>query len=169
MADGKTFALVVNPTNPLNAASAVQELRPAAERLRVNLHVLDASTEADFEPLFARLAEHGASGLVITNDTLFIAHAGRLAELALRHAMPAAHQAREFAVAGGLLSYGGSFAQSHHQAGVYVGRILKGEKPADLPVQQVTKVELTVNLKTAKAFGIAIPLSLIGRADELIE
>jgi putative ABC transport system substrate-binding protein len=169
MAGGRTFALVVNPTNPNNAASVVQELRPAAESLGVNLHVLDASTEADFEPLFARLAELQASGLVITNDTLFIAHAGQLAELALRHAMPAAHQAREFAVAGGLLSYGGSFAQSHHQAGVYVGRILKGEKPADLPVQQVTKVELTVNLKTAKAFGLTIPLSLIGRADELIE
>jgi putative tryptophan/tyrosine transport system substrate-binding protein len=166
---GKTFALVVNPTNPKNAASAVQELREAAERMGLSLHVLNATGEADFEPLFAKLVELQASGLVITNDTLFIARAGQLAELTLRHSMPAAHQAREFAAAGGLLSYGGSYAQSHHQAGVYVGRILKGEKPADLPVQQVTKVELTINLKTAKALGVAVPLSLIGRADELIE
>jgi putative tryptophan/tyrosine transport system substrate-binding protein len=166
---GKTFALVVNPTNPKNAASAVQELREAAERMGLSLHVLNATGEADFEPLFAKLVELQASGLVITNDTLFIARAGQLAEPTLRHSMPAAHQAREFAAAGGLLSYGGSYAQSHHQAGVYVGRILKGEKPADLPVQQVTKVELTINLKTAKALGVAVPLSLIGRADELIE
>jgi putative ABC transport system substrate-binding protein len=166
---GKVFALLVNPTNPKNAASTVQELQRAAERMGVSLNVLSASSEADFVPLFTRLTELQASGLVITNDILFIARAAQLAELTLRHSMPAAHQARDFAVAGGLLSYGGSFAQSHRQAGLYVGRILKGEKPADLPVQQVTKFELTVNLKTAKAFGITVPLSLIGRADELIE
>lgn len=166
---GKVFALVVNPTNPKNAASAAQELQRAAERMGVSLNVLSASSGADLVPLFTRLAELQANGLVIANDILFIARAAELAELALRHAMPAAHQAREFALAGGLLSYGGSFAQSHRQAGLYVGRILKGEKPADLPVQQVTSFEMTVNLKTAKALGITVPLSLIGRADEVIE
>jgi ABC-type uncharacterized transport system substrate-binding protein len=110
-----------------------------------------------------------ASGLVINNDPFLSAHAKQLAELALRQSIPAAHQSRDFAVAGGLLSYGGSIAQSHHQAGIYVGRILKGEKVADLPVQQITRVEMTVNLKTAKILGLTVPLSLTARADELIE
>jgi putative tryptophan/tyrosine transport system substrate-binding protein len=106
---------------------------------------------------------------VIANETFYSTRSKKLAELALRHSITAVHQSREFAAAGGLLSYGGSVTQSHYQAGVYVGRILKGEKVADFPVQQVTKVELTINLKTAKAFGLTVPLPLIGRADEVIE
>ena len=169
VSDGGTFALVVDPSNPKNAVTSAQNLREAARNLGVKLEVLNATSEADLEPLFARLAELKANGLVINNDPFLSAHAKRLAELALRHAIPAAHQSRDFAVAGGLLSYGGSIAQSHHQAGVYVGRIIKGEKVADLPVQQITKVEMTVNLKTAKILGVTVPLSLSGRADELIE
>jgi ABC-type uncharacterized transport system substrate-binding protein len=166
---GTIFALVVDPTNPRNAVTAAQNFQEAAHNLGVRLEVLNVSTEADLEPLFARLAELKANGLVINNDPFLSAHAGQLAELALRHSVPAAHQSRDFAVAGGLLSYGGSLAQSHHQAGVYVGRILKGEKVADLPVQPITKVEMTVNLKTAKILGVTVPLSLTGRADEVIE
>ena len=166
---GTTFALVVDPTNPRNAVTSAQNFREAARNLGVALEVLNVSTEADLEPLFARLAELKASGLVINNDPYLSAHAKQLAELTLRHSTPAAHQSRDFAVAGGLLSYGGSIAQSHHQAGVLVGRILEGEKVADLPVEQITKVEMTVNLKTAKILGATIPLSLTGRADELIE
>jgi putative ABC transport system substrate-binding protein len=166
---GTIFALVVDPTNPRNAVTAAQNFQEAAHNLGVRLEVLNVSTEADLEPLFARLAELKANGLVINNDPFLSAHVRQLAELALGHSIPAAHQSRDFAVAGGLLSYGGSLTQSHHQAGVYVGRILKGEKVADLPVQQITKVEMTVNLKTAKILGVTVPLSLTGRADEVIE
>ncbi len=106
---------------------------------------------------------------MIASDIFFNGRTAELARLALRHRVPAVHQVRDFPAAGGLMSYGGSFAQSHSQAGVYVGRILKGEKPAALPVQQVTKVELTINLKTAKALGLTVPLDILGRADEVIE
>jgi putative ABC transport system substrate-binding protein len=166
---GTTFALVVDPTNPKNAVTAAQSFQQAARNLRIEPEVLNASTEADFEPLFARLAELKADGLVINNDPFLSAHSKQLAELALRRSIPAALQSQDFAAAGGLLSYGGSLAQSHHQAGVYVGRILKGEKVADLPVQQITKVEMAVNLKTAKILRVTVPLPLIGRADEVIE
>jgi putative ABC transport system substrate-binding protein len=131
--------------------------------------VLNASTEAEFDPAFAALAELKAGGLVIANETFFASRSEQLAALTLRHRVPAVHQSREFVLAGGLLSYGGSVRQSHSQAGAYVGRILKGEKPGDLPVVQVTTVELTVNLKTAKALDVHVPLSLLGRADEVIE
>jgi putative ABC transport system substrate-binding protein len=166
---GTIFALVVDPTNPKNAVTSAQDLQQAAGRLGIRLEVLNASAEADLEPLFAKLAELKANGLVINNDPFLSASSKRLAELTLQHSMPAAHQQREFAVAGGLLSYGGSIKQSHHEAGVYVGRILKGEKVADLPVQQITKVEMTANLKTARILGVTVPLSLTAMADELIE
>jgi putative tryptophan/tyrosine transport system substrate-binding protein len=166
---GTRFALVVDPTNPKNAVTSAQNFQDAARNLGIKLEVLNVSTEADLEPLFAKLTELKANGLVINNDPFLSAHAKQLAELTLRHSIPAVHQSRDFAVAGGLLSYGGSITQSHHQAGVYVGRILKGEKVADLPVQQITKVEMTVNLKTAKILGVTVPLSLTGRADEVIE
>jgi ABC-type uncharacterized transport system substrate-binding protein len=164
-----TFALLVNPTNPKNAEAATRDLQEAAGMLKLELHVLNASTDSDFDPVFAKLIQLRASGLVIANETFFATRSKQFAELTLRHSLPAVHQSQEFAAAGGLMSYGGSITQSHHQAGVYVGRILKGEKAAELPVQQVTKVELTINLKTAKAFGLTVPLSLIGRADEVIE
>ncbi len=131
--------------------------------------MLNASTETEFDQAFAALIERRAGGLVFASDIFFNGRSAELARLALLHRVPAVHQVREFPAAGGLMSYGGSFAQSHSQAGVYVGRILKGEKPAGLPVQQVTKVELTINLKTAKALGLTVPLDILGRADEVIE
>jgi putative tryptophan/tyrosine transport system substrate-binding protein len=164
-----TFALLVNPTNPKNAEAATQDLQEAARQLGLQLHILNASTEGDFDTVFATLVELRVGGLVIANETFYSTRSKKLAELALRHSIPAIHQSREFATFGGLMSYGGSVTQSHYQAGVYVGRILKGEKVGDLPVQQVTKVELTISLKTAKAFGLTVPLPLIGRADEVIE
>jgi len=163
------FALLVNPTNPTTAATSTKDLTEAARTLGLQLHVLNAGTENDFDAVFTELTRLHAAGLVIANDAFFNARSKQLAELALRHSVSAAHQSRDFAEAGGLLSYGGSFRQTHSQAGAYAGRILKGEKPGELPVVQVTTVELTVNLKTAKALGVNVPLSLLGRADEVIE
>jgi putative tryptophan/tyrosine transport system substrate-binding protein len=164
-----TFALLVNPASPL-AATVSKDLQAVADTLGVRLHVLHASTEADFEAAFATAAQLRTAALVIsTADPLFNSHAAQLGALALRHSVPAIYQYREFAAAGGLMSYGGYATDTYRLGGVYTGRILKGEKPADLPVQQATKVELIINLKTAKALGITVPLPLSGRADELIE
>ena len=162
------FGLLVNPTNPKNAAATTSELESAARRLGLGLDVLNASAEQDFDGVFAAAARTKAP-LVIANETFFANRSEQMAALATRYAVPAAHQSREFVAAGGLLGYGGSVVQSHSQAGIYTGRILAGEKPADLPVQQVTKVEMYVNLRTAKALGLDVPLSLIGRADEVFE
>jgi len=164
-----TFALLVNPANPV-AATVSKDLQAVADTLAVRLHVLHASTEADFEAVFATAAQLRAAALVIsTADPLFNSHAAQLGALALRHSVPAIYQLREFATAGGLMSYGGYTTDTYRLGGVYTGRILKGEKPADLPVVQSTKVELIVNLKTARALGITVPLPLSGRADEVIE
>jgi putative ABC transport system substrate-binding protein len=163
------IALLVNPTNPTIAQSISRELQSAAQAFGLELHVLNATTEADFDSVFATLAKLRASALIIGPDALFISRNEQLAALALRHAVPAVAQFRAFAVAGGLMSYGGNFTDGARQVGIYTGRILKGEKPADLPVQQMAKLELTINLKTAKALGLAIPLPLLGRADEVIE
>jgi putative tryptophan/tyrosine transport system substrate-binding protein len=165
----KTFALLVNPGNPKNAEATTDDLQTAARILGCNLQVLNASTEAEFDSVFAALTELKTGGLVIANETFFASRSEQLAALTFRHRVPAVHQSREFVLAGGLLSYGGSIRQSHSQAGAYVGRILKGEKPGELPVVQVTTVELAVNLKTAKALGVNVPLTLLGRADEVIE
>ena len=136
----------------------------------MRLHVLHASTEADFEAAFATATQLRAAALVIsTPDPMFGSHAAQLGALALRHRVPAIYFRREFAAAGGLMSYGASITETYRLSGVYTGRILKGEKPADLPVVQSTKVELILNLKTARAFGITVPLPLSGRADEVIE
>jgi putative tryptophan/tyrosine transport system substrate-binding protein len=161
-------AVVLNPTSP-TADSQLRNLQEAARALGLQLHVLHASTMRDFDTVFATLLQLRASGLVVASDTFFATHSEQLAALTVRHAVPAIHQSRDFTLAGGLMSYGGSFVQSHRQAGVYTGRVLKGDKPADLPVQQVTKVELLINLKTAKALGVTFPLSLSGRADQVIE
>ncbi len=161
-------AVVVNPTSP-TANSQLSNLHTAADRLDLQLHVLHASTEQEFDTVFASLPQLRAGGLVFTSDPFFANRSQRLAALAVRHAVPAIHQSRDFTVAGGLMSYGGSFVQSHRQAGVYAGPVLKGEKPSDLPVQRVTKLELFINLKTAKSFDITVPLSLLARADEVIE
>ena len=137
--------------------------------LGLELHVLNASTERDFDGVFAKLIELRAGGLVIAGDPFFTSRTEQLAALALHHGVPTIYQNRDFAVAGGLLSYGADFRDTFRLAGNYTGRVLKGDKPADLPVQQATKVELTLNMKTAKALGLNIPSSLIGRADEVIE
>jgi putative ABC transport system substrate-binding protein len=164
-----TFALLVNPANPL-AATVSKDLQAVADTLGVRLHVLHASTEADFEAAFATAAQLRAAALVIsTPDPLFNSHAAQLGALALRHSVPAIYQFREFAAAGGLMSYGGDARDTYRLAGVSTGRILKGAKPADLPVVQASKFELILNLKTARALGITVPLPLSGRADEVIE
>jgi putative ABC transport system substrate-binding protein len=164
----KTIGALVNPTNP-NAAIQSPDLQAAARTLGLKLEVLHAGSERDFEAAFARTVELKAGGLVIATDGLFISRGEHLGALAVRHAMPAIFQFRAFAAAGGLMSYGGSLAEMYRQSGVYTGRILKGEKPGDLPVQQVTRVELIINLKTAKALGLDVPPALVARADEVIE
>jgi putative ABC transport system substrate-binding protein len=161
-------AVLVNPTSP-TTASQLRNLQAAAPALGVQLHVLQASAEQDFQPAFEALLRLRAGGLVIASDTFFATHGEQLAALTIRHSVPAIHQSRDFTIAGGLMSYGGSFVESHRQAGIYTGRVVNGDKPADLPVQQVTKVEFFINLKTAKALSITFPLSLLGRADEVIE
>jgi putative tryptophan/tyrosine transport system substrate-binding protein len=141
-------------------------VRPATARV---LRILNTSSENDFDSVFARLAELQAGGLVIATDGLFISRSEHLAALTVRHAKPAIFQFRAFAAAGGLMSYGGSLVDLYRLSGIYTGRILKGEKPADLPVQQSAKVELIINMKTAKALGLTVPLPLLARADEVIE
>ena len=133
------------------------------------MHLLEASTDRDFDTAFARLVQLRSGGLVISSDLYFYSHSKQLAALARRYAVPAICGFREFATAGGLMSYGASIRDAHRQIGVYTGRVLKGEKPADLPVQQATKIELIINLKTAKALALAVPLPMLGRADEVIE
>jgi putative ABC transport system substrate-binding protein len=161
-------ALLVNPTSPF-AETTSRDLQAASRTLGLQLHVLNASTERDFDVVFAKLIQLRAGALVIGPDPFFTSRTEQLAALALRHAVPTIFQYRAFAAAGGLMSYGGSLTDSYRTAGAYTGRILKGEKPADLPVQQATKVELFINLKTVKALGLTVPLSLLGRADEVIE
>ena len=161
-------AVLINPTSP-TADSQLRDLQAAARALGLQFHVLHAGTERDFDTVFVTLLQLRAGGLVVASDGFFGTHGEQLAALPVRHAVPAIHQSRDFSIAGGLISYGGNFVESHRQAGVYTGRILKGENPADLPVQLVTKVELFINLKAAKTLGITVPLSLLGRADEVIE
>ena len=163
-----SFATLLNPTNPLSEAWS-KELRAAAQTRGLQLHVLHASTEQEIDIAFAALSQFRAGGLVIGTDGFFVSRSDQLAALTVRHALPAIFQYRAFTIAGGLMSYGGSTTDSYRLVGVYTGRILKGEKPADLPAQQTAKVELIINLKTAKALGLTVPLSLLGRADEVIE
>jgi ABC-type uncharacterized transport system substrate-binding protein len=163
------MALLVNPAHPTLAETNTKELQAAARALGLELHVLNASTERDFDEVFTKLIQLRAGGLVIGPDTFFTSRREQLASLTVRHAVPTIYQNREFAAAGGLLSYGADTADAYRLTGKYVGRVLKGEKPADLPVQQATKIELYINLKTAKALGVTVPNTLIGRADEVIE
>jgi putative tryptophan/tyrosine transport system substrate-binding protein len=162
------IAALVNPTNP-NADTLSRSLQVAASTIGLQLHVLKASTVSDIETALVTLAELRATGLVIPSDVFLITHEERLAAWALRHAMPVVFQPRSAATAGGLMSYSGSALDVYRHAGAYTGRILKGEKPADLPVQQATKLELVINLKTAKALGLTVPDTLLARADEVIE
>ncbi len=162
------IALLVNPTSR-NVERESRGMQAAARVLGLQLHVLQASAERDFEAAFAKLAQLRAGALVIGGDAFLISRSEQLAALALSHAVPTIFQYREFVAAGGLISYGGNITDATRLVGVYTGRILKGEKPADLPVQQGTKVVLTINMKTAKALGLTVPLTLLGRADEVIE
>jgi putative ABC transport system substrate-binding protein len=162
------IGMLVNPTGP-NLKAVLRDLEAAARTLGLPIHVLHASTERDFDTVFATLVRLGAGALVIGTDTFFNSQSRRLAALTVRHAVPAIYQYREFTAAGGLMSYAGSITDAYRVAGVYTGRILKGEKPSDLPVQQSTKAELFINLKTAQALGITIPQSILIRADEVIQ
>src|SRR5215213_8382735 len=164
----RAMAALINPLRP-NAGAQSSELREAARALGLTLESLNASSERDFEVLFASLSQRNIRGLAISTDSLFMSLGERLGTLSLQYRIPAFSNFELSLRQGGLMSYGGSLADLLRLAGVYVGRILKGEKPADLPVQQSTKAELIVNLKTARALGIDLPMSLLARADEVIE
>jgi len=164
-----SFALLVNPNDSLVTEVGSREMELAARRLGLELRVLQASAERDFEQVFANIVQLRAGGLIINTGTFFTNHSEQLAALALRYSVPAIFQFRRFVAAGGLASYSGSSTENYRLAGDYAGRILKGEKPANLPVQQSTKIELFINLKTAKAFGITVPKTLLVAADEIIE
>jgi putative ABC transport system substrate-binding protein len=159
---------LVNPTNPA-AEPQTREAQEAARKLGLELHVLHASSDQDIDAAFATLVQRRAGALAIDGDPFFASRLVQLAILSARHTIPAIYPQRDFPDAGGLMSYGASNIDADRLAGVYAGRILKGDKPADLPVQQSVKVELIINLKTAKALGVDFPLTLLGRADEVIE
>ena len=163
------IALLVNPTNPVYTEPEIKEARDAAGSLGPQLHVLNASNEDEIDAAFATMVREGAGALVLSPDPFFNGRRVQLAALEARYGIPVIADRREFVEAGGLMSYGPNLADANHQVGALVGRILKGARPADLPVQQVVKIELVINLKTAKTLGIAIPLPLLGRADEVIE
>jgi putative ABC transport system substrate-binding protein len=165
----RVMALLVNPANPNVAEINSKELEAAARTLGLELHVLNASTEGDFDAVFTKLAPLRAGGLVISPDPFFTSQSEQLAALTIHHVVPTIHYNPEFVAAGGLLSYGAGSADAYRQAGNYTGRVLRGEKPTDLPIQQATKVELHINLKTAKALGITFPESILQRADAVIE
>jgi putative ABC transport system substrate-binding protein len=162
------IAVLVNPADPARAEITAKNMQAAARKLGLQLQVLHASTDRDFDAVFASLVQLRAGGLVIGGDPFFNSRVEQLGTLALRHAVPTIYQFRAFAAAGGLASYGANLTDSYRLMGVYTGRILHGEKPGDLPIQQPTKVELVINLKTAMALGLTIPQSLLGRADEVI-
>ena len=163
------IAALINPANTTQAAPQLRDLQAAARTLGLKLHVVHASTERDFATVFATLVRLRPGALVIGIDGFLISRNQELAALSVQHTMPAIFQDHAFAAAGGLMSYGGSPTEVYRQAGIYTGRILKGEKPGDLPVQQATKVELIINLKTARALRIGVPATLLARADEVIE
>jgi putative ABC transport system substrate-binding protein len=168
--ENRWVALLVNPGNPVVAETAVSSVRAAARTFGMDLRVVEASNDAELEAAFANVSALHASGILISGgDPFFVSRTEQLASLAAKHAVPMVGAGRAFVTAGGLISYGGDIADAYRLTGTYVGRVLKGEKPADLPVQQATKIELAVNLKAAKALGITVPLTLLGRADEVIE
>ena len=162
------MAALVNRTNP-SAEAEVQELKETAHALGLQLHVANASTAREIDAAFPTFVQQRVGAVLVTADNFFFGRRDQLIVLTARHALPAMTQWREFAVAGALMSYGASLSEAYRQGAVYVGRILKGERPADLPVQQAVKVELVINLNTAKALDITLPITLLGRADEVIE
>jgi ABC-type uncharacterized transport system substrate-binding protein len=163
-----TIAALINP-NSASAEIQLRDIEAACRVLELKLHILRATLQQDLETAFDSLKQLPTSALVISTDAFFISQFTTLAQLASLHRVPSIFQFREFATAGGLMSYGTALADNYRQSGVYVGRILKGEHPRDLPVQQMAKVDLIINLRTAKALGIAVPLTILGRADEVIE
>jgi putative ABC transport system substrate-binding protein len=166
--NAELIAVLLNP-NGQNFKTQMDDVRAAQTSLGVQIEFLQARTVSEIEAAFPKVVELWAGSLVIGADALFTSNHDKLAALAARYGVPTIHESREFATAGGLLSYGADLTDAYHLAGIYAGRVLKGDKPADLPVQQSTKIELVINLKAAKALGITFPLSLLGRADEVIE
>lgn len=164
-----SVAVLINPTSPALSTITIEEAQTAARSLGLEVHILKASADRDFEGVFANLLQLRAGGLVLGTDAFFSSRLQQLATFSVRHAVPMVYQFREFAAAGGLMGYGGSLAEAFRGTGVYTGRILRGAKPAELPVQQVTKLELYINLQTAKALQLHLPEHLIGRADEVFE
>jgi putative ABC transport system substrate-binding protein len=158
-----------NPTNPVYAEAETREVQVAARTHGVRLLPVNASTASEIETAFADLVQQGVDALQVSSDGFLLAHPDQIVALAARHALPAIYAWRQFMAVGGLMSYGTNIRDGWRQAGIYTGRILKGEKPTDLPVQQVTKIELVINLKTAKTLGLTFPIMLLGRADEVIE
>ena len=169
MSAGSTIAVLVNPANVAQTATETATVQDAARALGAHVVILNASSPSEIESAFEVLGGQRAGSLVVSGEIFFLNQRDRLVELAARHAVPTIYAYREFPVAGGLMSYGADFAEPYRLLGVYAGRILKGEKPANLPVQQATKVELVINLKPAKTLGLAMPLPLLGRADLVIE
>ena len=161
-------AMLVNPTTPLTEPET-RGVLDAGRSLGLQLHVLNASTESEIDTAFRTLVELRAGALVVSVDTFLNNQRAQIVALAARHAVPAIYGVREFAIAGGLMSYGNDLADAYRQSGIYAAKILKGAKPADLPVQQVVRVEFVVNLKTARTLGLTFPITLVGRADEVIE
>lgn len=165
----RVIALLVDPTDPAVSEKTIQGAQAAASSLALELHILNVSTEREMDAVFAKLIQLRAGGVVVSGGQFFNSRSKQIAALARQHSMPTIFPYRDLAAAGGLMSYGTSITDAYRHAGIYTGRVLKGEKPADLPVQQAIKVELIINLVTAKALGIKVPLTLIGRADEVIE
>jgi putative tryptophan/tyrosine transport system substrate-binding protein len=169
MSPAVTFAVLINPANIAQAATERATIQDAARALDAHVLFLNASSAGEIESAFEVLVDQRAGALVVSGETFFLSQRNRLVELAAQHAVPTIYAYREFPIAGGLMSYGADFTEPYRLLGGYAGRILKGEKAPDLPVQQATKVELVINLKTAKTLGLAIPLPLLGRADLVIE
>ena len=165
----KRVAVLVNPAEATNTESVVRDAEEAARAMGLQIQVLNASTSREIDAAFVTLVQNRAEALLIAPDALFTSRRAQLATLSLRHAVPSTHVIREFAEAGGLMSYGPNLANAYQQTGIYTGRILKGEKPADLPVAQPIKFELVINLKTAKVLGLNVPDKLLALADEVIE
>jgi putative tryptophan/tyrosine transport system substrate-binding protein len=168
MPNAAVFGVLADPAVSY-APSMIADLQAAARTLGLQLVVVNARTDSDLETAFATLSQQHVGAILVSNSTFYSRRTEQLAALAARHALPAIYSVREYALAGGLMSYGSSFGYYRHQVGIYTGRILKGDKPADLPVQQVTKIDLVINLKTAKALGLTIPETLLATADEVIQ
>jgi putative ABC transport system substrate-binding protein len=169
MPTATVMAVLVNPSNPALAESTASKVQEAARALGLRLHTLRAATERDFDSVFTELVRLRAGALVIAIDSFFTARREQLGALALRHGIAAIYQDRDFAVAGGVMTYGVSLTEGYRLVGLYTGRILKGERPADLPIQQLTRIELIINMKTAKALGLRVPPTLLVLANEVIE